>query len=88
MFNNGKYSILEHNSIKIHNYIITTSVMIRRDIINIDGSDILFDEGTGVTAGSEDYRYWLSITNNRSILYINEPLVYYDMSHGGGQRWR
>lgn len=54
------------------NYIITSSVVLKKDIFFKYG---LFDEDYGNLA--EDYSLWLKIAEENSAFFINEPLVRY-----------
>lgn len=57
---------------KVHNCLITSSVVIQRDIIDKTG---LFRE---LKIGQEDYEQWLRSMEYTDCLYLDEPLVYYD----------
>ncbi len=71
--------IWNQDFIKIHNTIITSSVMIKKDLlVKINGMKYLRN-------GQEDYDCWLTLTNFTDIYYIDEPLFYYDNNHGDGQ---
>jgi hypothetical protein len=45
----------------------------------------IFDKYPGY--GVEDYSYWKRIIKHYNSVYVDEPLVYYDMGHGYGQNW-
>jgi len=71
------------NFLKIHNCIITSSVMIKKSLFQkIGGMRYLKN-------GEEDYDCWLRCLqyNNTKLLYINEPLFYYDDFHGYGRNY-
>ena len=62
------------------NICICSSVVIHRYIINKVGYFLIGNK-------SEDYHYWLRALIYTNIIYIKEPLVYYDEGHGGNQVW-
>ena len=36
---------------------------------------------------SDDWNYWKKIMSQFDCLYIREPLLYYDQSHGDGKNY-
>jgi len=60
--------------LKEHNYIITSSVMIHRDLIKQVGIFIL----GGVYNKWEDWSYWIRCSEKESCFYIDTPLVFYN----------
>jgi len=34
-----------------------------------------------------DYEYWKRVIEHTNCVYIDEPLLYYDGGHGGGQQY-
>jgi glycosyltransferase involved in cell wall biosynthesis len=72
--------IFDLNTISNVNYINNSSVLIHSSLIKKVGEFKL--------GNTEDYDYWkrcLKYTNN---LYIDLPLIYYDMSHNGGSYYK
>lgn len=67
--------------IEIHNCIITSSVMIHKDILNTIGGFLPLKNG------DEDINFWLRILKKYNCLYIKTPLFYYDNSHGSGRNY-
>ncbi len=68
--------------LKIHNCIITSSVMVEKKIFDIVGGF------RGIPAPTfEDYDCWLGILHHTSSLYIDKPLFYYDSMHGKGREY-
>ncbi len=79
----GLPTLWDSNMLAVHNFIIASSVMFHRDMIEIVG---YFSESRDVL-GCEDYNYWKRIVEKVGcIYYINKPLVAYDMSHGAINR--
>ena len=74
-------AIWSKSFLKIHNCAILSTMMITRDIFKKVG---LFSVRR---SGDEDYDYWLRCLKHTSCIYIDEPLAYYDNSHGHGQNW-
>ena len=77
----GFPEIWNYDFINIHNCIITSSVMVERELINIVG-------GFKNISGPEDYECWKAMLLHEDLLYINKPLFYYDGSHGDGQQYK
>ena len=69
------------NFLKIHNCIITSSVIIKKSLFQkIGGMRYLKN-------GEEDYECWLRCLEKTNLLYIDEPLFYYDDFHGYGRNY-
>jgi len=66
--------------IKIHNCIITSSVMIKRSLVDKYGMMPYRRNGN-----KEDYTYWKILMEHVKCFFIREPLVYYDAGHGKGR---
>ena len=69
-----------YDFLKIHNCVIKSSVVIERELFNISG-------GFRGLPKNADYDLWLSILKLTDLLYIDEPLFYYDGSHGDGKKY-
>ena len=61
------------------NYINNSSCIIHKSIVDKVG---LF-----IGAKCEDYDYWLRALKFTNGIYIQKPLVYYDLGHGGKQNY-
>jgi len=76
---NGKLpEVWNEEFLKIHNCIIKSSAVIEKDIFKMIG-------GFRGIPNKSDYDLWLSIIKVVDLLYIDEPLFYYDGAHGSGQ---
>jgi len=64
--------------LKIHNCVIKSSAVIDTEILKMIG-------GFRGIPKKSDYDCWLNIIKVVDLLYIDEPLFYYDGSHGSGQ---
>jgi len=67
--------------IKIHNCIITSSVMVDRELFNNIGGF------RGLPNGVGDYDCWLALLNLTDLIYIDTPLFYYDGKHAEGRNY-
>ncbi len=75
--------IWTYEFLKIHNCIITSSVIVEKDLMDILGGF------RGLpTSLHADYDCWLGLLKLSNLLYIKEPLFYYDGKHGIGQNWK
>jgi glycosyltransferase involved in cell wall biosynthesis len=66
--------------IEIHNLIIVSSVIMDRELFFQIG-------GMGYDRSKQDWMCWLEALKFTNCAYIDEPLVYYDDTHGGGRSW-
>ena len=84
IFNKFDYpKIFDLSFIDIHNCIITSSVMIERELlIDVGMFDPTLKNGVG------DYDCWLKVLEYTNCDYIADPLFYYDGSHGQGQNYK
>ena len=72
------YDFLKH-----HNCVIASSTMVEKNLMNILGGF------RGIpTSMAPDYDCWLGLLKLTDLIYIDEPLFYYDGAHGSGQQWR
>jgi len=77
----GFPEIWDYNFLKIHNCMITSSVIIHKDILRkINGMNNLVN-------GQEDKDCWLRALKHTESIYIKEPMFYYDQSHGAGRNY-
>lgn len=75
--------IFDLDFIKIHNCIITSSVLVKTELIKKIGS---FDKS--LPNGKGDYDCWKKILYYSDCAYVSKPLIYYDLSHGDGQNYK
>ena len=89
--NNAEYYFNNNNNdfpdiwtldfIKIHNCIITSSVIFEKELIQKVG---LMPE---VKPPAEDHKMWLKLLSVTDCVYIKEPCFSYDMNHGDGRNY-
>lgn len=73
--------IWDHDFISIHNCIITSSVMVQKELFNRVGGF------RGLPNGVGDYDCWLALLKLTDLIYLDYPLFYYDGSHGEGRNY-
>ena len=74
--------IWNHNFLRIHNVMITSSVIVSRNVLDqVKGFRCMPNQY------AEDYDCWLSCLKYTDSVYVDEPLVYYDGDHGYGRNW-
>jgi len=73
-------SIFNKALIQKRNFMICSSVIIHKDVIDRVGKFIIANK-------NEDYEYWLRALDHTNSVFVNLPLVYYDMGHGYGQKY-
>jgi glycosyltransferase involved in cell wall biosynthesis len=76
----GFPSKFDNEFISIHNTVITSTVMMSKNLIDKVGKFSLASYG-------EDWDYWKRATLFTEIDYIKTPLSYYDASHGDGVQY-
>lgn len=76
----GFPTIWNEEFLKVHNCAIASSIMINRSIIDKIGyfSNQLW---------APDYEYWLRAIKHSDLMYVDEPLMYFDVGHGDGQNY-
>jgi glycosyltransferase involved in cell wall biosynthesis len=72
--------VWDEEFLKVHNCVITSSVVVENDLFKILG-------GFRGLPRWADYDCWLGLVQLSSLLYIDEPLFYYDNLHGEGQEY-
>ena len=77
LMDNGFPKIWDLNFIKIHNCIITSSVLIKKSIVDKVGD-------MGYERRGQDYEYWKRILKHTNCVYVDELLFYYNKDHGYG----
>jgi glycosyltransferase involved in cell wall biosynthesis len=70
--------------LRVHNSIITSSVLVERELLNFIGG---FRPFPTMDDYAPDYDCWLGLLRLTNCDYINEPLFYYDSLHGSGRVW-
>ena len=76
---NGKLpKIWNEEFLKVHNCVIKSSAVIEKDLLKTVG-------GFRGIPSKSDYDCWLNIIKLTNLIYIDEPLFYYDGAHGSGQ---
>jgi glycosyltransferase involved in cell wall biosynthesis len=77
---NGYPEIWNLAFLKVHNCMITSSVMIEKEILTKINYMNHLPNGTG-----DDYDCWLHALEHTNSVYVNEVCFYYDEGHGNGQ---
>ena len=82
----GKFKYPEiwtYDFLQVHNCVITSSVIVEKKLMdNLGGFRGL------PTSLNADYDCWLGLLKLTDLLYVNQPLFYYDGKHGAGQNWK
>ena len=73
-------SIWNYDFLKIHNCIIKSSVVVDKQLFDLIG-------GFRGLPEKADYDLWLNILKTTDLLYVDEPLFYYDGKHGDGKNY-
>ena len=78
---NGFPNIWNLNFLQIHNCVICSSVLIKKEILDkINNMKCLKN-------GEEDYDCWLRALEHTNIAYVKDICFYYDSGHGYGQNY-
>lgn len=91
--NNVNFSfpkIWDFNFLKIHNCVIASSVMVEKSLLQFLGGFRPIPSlniKTNTNDYAPDYDCWLGLLRLTSLIYLSEPLIYYDESHGDGIEW-
>ena len=75
----GYPEIWDFEFLKIHNCIITSSVVVEKSLIEKLGGF------RSIPGGVEDYDCWLGLLRHTNLAYVDKPLFYYDGKHGYGR---
>jgi len=70
--------VWDEKFLKIHNCVVKSSAVIEKDLLKMIG-------GFRGIPNKADYDCWLNLIKVTDLLYIDEPLFYYDGAHGSGQ---
>ena len=76
---NSEISSFDLEYIKGCNYIMNSSVLMHRSLLDLAG----FQKAEVY----EDYEYWKRCLEHSTCLYLSEPLIGYDMGHGYGKQY-
>jgi glycosyltransferase involved in cell wall biosynthesis len=79
LMDNGIPDIWDLNFIKIHNCIISSSVIIDKEILNTINNMKCIKN-----IYAEDYDCWLRALEHTNCAYVKDICFYYDMGHGDG----
>lgn len=80
LLENGFPTIWNLDFLKIHNCIITSSVVVEKSILDkINNMNCI--------KYAEDYDCWLRALQNTDSVYVNDVCFYYDNGHGDGQNY-
>lgn len=77
----GFPDIWDLNFLKVHNCIVTSSVIIEKNLVYQLGFMKC------LTNAKEDYDYWLSALEITNCVYVKDICFYYDGSHGYGKNY-
>ena len=66
--------------LEIHNCVITSSVVIAKEVLDTIGNFKMLNR-------AEDYDCWKRATKHTDIVYVEKPCFYYDNGHGDGQQY-
>jgi len=81
LLDNGFSDTWNYDFIKIHNCIVTSSVIIENDTLK------KINYMKNIRNGEEDYDCWLRLLKHTDSIYIKEPCIYYDNGHGDVQQY-
>ena len=73
--NNGYPSIWTFDFLRIHNCVITSSVIVEKQLVE-------YVNGFPCINRVEDYSLWLKLLQYTNAVYVDEPLFYYDGNYG------
>lgn len=73
-----------NDTIKSVNYFICSSVVVHKDIIEKAGECLIISIHGKTKGLYVDYEHWKQCLKYTKSYFIKEPLVYYDVEHGGG----
>ena len=81
LLNNGFPIIWNLDFLKIHNCIICSSVVIKKDILD------KINNFKNMKPPGEDYDCWLRALEHTNSVYVKDICFYYDNGHGDGQNY-
>ena len=77
----GIPNIWNYNFLKIHNCVVTSSVLVEKDLLN------KVNNFSNIKPPGEDYHCWLKLLQNTNIVFLYDACFYYDNSHGSGSKY-
>lgn len=81
LLDNGFPEIWNRDFLKIHNCIICSSVLMKKELLDtINNMNCLKN-------GQEDYDCWLRALEHTNNVYVQDICFYYDSGHGDGQNY-
>ena len=81
LLDDGFPEIWNKHFLTIHNCIITSSVLVEKQILDI------INNMKHIKNGSEDYDCWLRCLDHTNCVYVQDVCFYYDGDHGYGQNY-
>lgn len=70
-----------------HNSVVNSSVVVERELfMKLGGFRGIYKEKNAVH--TSDHDCWLGLLQLSELLYVDEPLFYYDAEHGGGRNYK
>jgi glycosyltransferase involved in cell wall biosynthesis len=82
VLDNGYPQIWDYDMIKIHNCMVTSSVVVEKAVLEKVG----YMQNIPMNADiPEDWDCWLRVLKHTKSVYVTEPCFYYDGGHGDGQ---
>ena len=82
-FKDGIPKFINKELLSVHNFLIGSSVVVRKDILDRVG---LLNEARRYKKG-QDYELWKRVLGITDCIYIDKPLTYYDLGHGNGRQY-
>ncbi len=74
--------IWDHEFLKIHNCCIASSVMVNKELLDTFGNFRAVP-----STNAPDYDCWLGLIQMTDLIYVDQPLFYFDDNHGDGRNW-
>jgi glycosyltransferase involved in cell wall biosynthesis len=81
LLDNGFPRVWDLNFLRVHNCIITSSLIIEKDIL------LKINKMKYVRNGQEDYDCWLRALEHTNCVYVKDICFYYDSGHGKGRNY-
>jgi len=81
LLKNGFPEVWSQDFLKIHNCMITSSVIIEKQILE------KINNFRNLKNGKEDYDCWLRALEYTNSIYVDDICFYYDLRHGDGQNY-
>ena len=85
----GYPEVWNYEFIKIHNCIVLSSVIIEKNLIQTLGGfrGLPISGYRGIEGPNEDWDCWLGVLRLTDLIYIDQPLFYYNSKHGDGRNY-